>query len=71
MKLKKLTRLDELRHDMILLSVDLGGNESLERVTCIDNGMIWTYGLADNLETFGESLDTYFSDYSDIYEVVY
>jgi len=73
-KLRKLNGPNDFKKDMTIVSVDKGGTESLERVDCIDNGVIYTESLISGVSTpkgQGEDPKEYFDSqyYQSVHEV--
>jgi len=62
MEIKQINSIEELKMGMDILAVDSGGSESLEKITCIDNGVIWTKDFVGQMES-KEDLQTYLDHY--------
>jgi hypothetical protein len=73
-KLNKLSKPEELKEGMTIVSVDKGMYQAIEKIECIDNGLLYSECLVTGHSTpkgSGEKVEDYFDPqyYDSVYEV--
>lgn len=82
MKIKKLNRPEDFRKDQVIFTTDWEGNESVDRVKCVDNGRVFSEPLRSEDPDFtpvalpwkdeGEAVEDFFNRkiYQSVHEIV-